>query len=119
MKILFISKYATPPNYGTASRIFHLSEEMNSLGSDVSILTSDANHFGKFPKYKKIYNELSSEKYKVNIIRTIKYKRTTSLKRILSWIDFEMKVFYLLFLKRAYLPDILVVSSLSFFTILN
>ena len=43
MKILFISKYATPPNYGTASRIFHLSEEMNSLGSDVSILTSDAN----------------------------------------------------------------------------
>ena len=30
-----------------------------------------------------------------------------------------MKVFYLLFLKRAYLPDILVVSSLSFFTILN
>ena len=119
MKILFISKYATPPDYGTLSRICYLSEEMNSLGADVSVLTSDSNHFGKFPKYKKIYNKLNTEKYKVKIIRTIKYKKTNSLKRILSWIDFEVKVFFLLFLKREYLPDIIVVSSLSFFSILN
>ena len=67
---------------------------MNSLDADVSILTSDSNHFGKFPKYKKIYNKLDSEKYKVKIIRTIKYKQTNSLKRILSWVDFEVKVFF-------------------------
>ena len=119
MKILFISKYATPPDYGTLSRICYLAEEMNFLGADVSVITSDSNHFGQFPKYQKIYNQLNSKKYKLNIIRTIKYSKTNSLKRIMSWIDFEVKVFFLLFFKREYLPDVIVVSSLSFFTILN
>ena len=95
MNILFISKYATPPNFAkSSSRPFSLCREFQKNGNDVTIITSDSNHFGQFPLTKKIYNYDVQNDVPFYWIRTFKYKKTASIKRILSWFDFELKLFF-------------------------
>lgn len=121
MKILFISKYACPPTYGFGSRLIYLAKYLGKSGHDLRLITSDANHSAfNWPNSKRTFNDIYIDGCNMLWIKTRKYKKTTSIDRILSWIDFELKVFYLLFIKRYFLkPDIVVVSSLSFFSIIN
>ena len=54
----------------------------------------------------------------VRWLNTLKFKKTKSLRRVLSWLDFELK--FLLFGSRGLpKPDAVIVSSLSLLTILN
>lgn len=115
--IWFISKYASPPQYSYApSRLFNLAYEFNKLGSNVTLITSDSNHLANFPTSNKIYNYDSYKGVNITWIKTYKYSKTASLKRLISWIDFELKLFFLKF-KKNNKPDIVIVSSLSIFSI--
>lgn len=117
MKIWCVSKYATPPRYGAGSRLFHLVCNFEKCGHDTSLITSDANHLASFPNTKKTFNYEKISNTKVCWIKTKKYKRTASFSRILSWADFEVKLFFMplhVFSK----PDVLIVSSLSLFSII-
>jgi len=118
MNIWFITKYASCKEVGFESRIFALARRFVKMGHNVDVISSDANHFGTYPKYKKIYNFENLEGVDVLRIRTFKYIKTASLKRILSWLDFEWKLFFAP-LKKTQKPDIIIVSSLSLITILN
>lgn len=84
---------------------------------DVLLIASDSNHLAKYPETKKIYNHESFGALKYIWIKTLKYKKSASLKRILSWFDFEIKLF-LMNRSKLRRPDVVVVSSLSLFTIL-
>ena len=118
MNIWFISKYASPPLYAKApSRLFYLAKEAKNLGNDVLLITSDANHFTSMPKSKKIFNYECQKGVDIIWIKTKKYKKTASIDRILSWLDFEWKLFRLP-IKKISKPDVVIVSSLSIFTIL-
>ena len=118
MNIWFISKYASPPLYAKASsRLFYLAKEMQKLGNDVRLITSDANHFTSIPNTDNIYNYECQERVDITWIKTKKYKKTASIDRILSWLDFEWKLFRMP-LKTMIKPDVVIVSSLSIFTIL-
>lgn len=118
MNIWFISKYASPPKYANvSSRLFFLSKEIIQLGHRVTLITSDANHFTNFPKSDKIYNYEDEDTVPFYWIKTKKYTKTASISRILSWIDFEFKLFFMN-LKKIQKPDVIVVSSLSIFTII-
>jgi glycosyltransferase involved in cell wall biosynthesis len=117
MNIWFISKYASPPKYANvSSRPFSLSKEIMKLGHQVTIITSDANHFTTFPKSDKIYNYEEQENVPFYWVKTRKYTKTASVSRILSWLDFELKLFFMN-LKKMQPPNVVVVSSLSIFTI--
>jgi glycosyltransferase involved in cell wall biosynthesis len=118
LNILIISKYASSKEVGFESRIFAISRELAKSGHLVSIITSDSNHFANYPKFKKIYNTESVSNINLLCIRTIKYVKTYSLKRVLSWIDFEIKLF---FLPKKFIsnPNVIIISSLSLITILN
>lgn len=118
MNIWFISKYASPPQYAKVpSRLFYLASEANKLGNQVRLITSDANHFTSIPDSGKIYNDEEQEGVSITWIKTKKYKKTASVDRILSWLDFEWKLF-LMNLKNKEKPDTVIVSSLSIFTII-
>jgi len=84
MNIWFISKYASPPLYAKASsRLFYLAKEMQKLGNDVRLITSDANHFTSIPNTDNIYNYECQERVDITWIKTKKYKKTASIDRIL------------------------------------
>ena len=116
--IWYISKYASPLKYGFGSRHFYLAGELNRLGCSTVVISSDSNHLAKIPAFQSVYEHEIIDGVETWWIKTIKYKGSASIRRILSWIDFEMK---LLFMKKNNLarPDIIIVSSLSLLTILN
>lgn len=118
MNIWIISKYASSKEVGFESRIFALARRFVKIGNAVKVITSDSNHFGIYPQYKKIYNFEKFDGIEVLRIKTFKYKKTASLRRILSWIDFEWKLFFAP-VRKIQKPDIIIVSSLSLITILN
>jgi len=118
MTIWIITKYASSKEVGFESRIFALARRFVKIGHNVDVISSDSNHFGTYPRYNKVYNFSNLEGVKVLRIRTFKYLKTASFQRILSWLDFELKLF-LAPLNRFQKPDIIIISSLSLITILN
>lgn len=116
--IWYISKYASPPRYAKApSRLFYLAREVKNLGNQVRLITSDANHFTNIPETGKLYNDELQDGVKITWIYTKKYQKTASLARILSWLDFEWKLFRMP-IRKERKPDVVIVSSLSIFTII-
>jgi len=117
MNILSISKYASIPKYGTGARLFFLTKEFAKLGHNAMLITSDSNHLANFPKTDKRYNFEEIDGLPLCWIETKKYTKTASVQRILSWIDFDKKLFS--FPKdKLNDPDIILVSSLSITTII-
>jgi glycosyltransferase involved in cell wall biosynthesis len=117
LNIWCISKYASTPNYGTAARLFFLAKEFRKLGHETVLITSDSNHFVQFPESKDTYNFENIDSVPVYWIKTKKYTKTASADRILSWFDFERKLFSFPKDKLEY-PDAIVVSSLSILSII-
>jgi glycosyltransferase involved in cell wall biosynthesis len=118
MKIWFISKYASPPNYTKVpSRLYYLAKEAQKNGIETYLITSNANHFSAFPITKKSYNNEYVDGVNIIWIDTYKYKKTNSISRFISWLDFEYKLFKMK-VKKEIKPDVVIVSSLSIFTIL-
>ncbi len=117
MNIWLISKYASPPKYAKApARLFYLGKEMKALGNKVLLITSDSNHFSNFPKTNNIYNDETEDGVNIRWIKTKKYKKTASINRIISWFDFELKLFSMK-IKQLDRPDVIIVSSLSILSI--
>ncbi len=114
--VWYISKYVKTSFVGNSgSRGYYLLEELSKIGFKSYI-------FSSFP----FKNSINFEKPIINInknfeyvyLNSYKFKFSNSFKRILSWINFEMK---LLLLNKRNLskPDLIIVSSLSLLTILN
>ena len=111
-----ISKYASPPHYGVGARLFYIAREFGSIGLDVLLISSDSNHLAKYPTSKEIYNFENCGTFEHMWIKTFKYSRSASLQRLISWIDFEYKLFRFDCLKYKQ-PDVVIVSSLSLLSI--
>lgn len=118
MNIWLISKYATAAKYGFETRLFALAREFKKAGRHPVIISSDSNHLAAFPVFDSVYAHEIIDGCEVWWIRTLRYRASVSLKRVLSWLDFELK---LLFMPKRKLPkpDLIIVSSLSLLTILN
>jgi glycosyltransferase involved in cell wall biosynthesis len=118
MNIWIISKYTAPPNFGNInSRIFLLAREFKKLGSSVNVFFSNANHMAQLPDYQNTYNRGSWGGINYTCVKTYKYKKTASLRRLLSWVDFELKLFRMRLIDIPR-PQVVIISSLSIFTIL-
>jgi hypothetical protein len=97
------------------TRHFYISKHLVALGHDVKVYLSDSNH--QLSKMPIAYKDMQ-DGVEVEWIKTTKYKNAYSLKRILSWFDFEWKLRKRL-KKITIKPDVVVVSSLSLLSILN
>lgn len=118
--IWYLSKYVIlPSGEGQVSRGYGLMREFARMGYRAVIVTSDS--MGKFdapPADRALVFDRLPGGVELCCVRTLKYMESRSLKRLLSWADFEIK---LLRLRKSALPrpDALIVSSLSLLTILN
>ncbi|MCX6100016.1 MAG: glycosyltransferase family 4 protein, partial [Candidatus Bipolaricaulota bacterium] len=113
-----ISKYAVPLKYGYGHRLFTLAREFRALGYDALVISSDSNHLAQFPKFASTYTRENVDGVDAWWIRTLKYRRSGSAWRVLSWLDFETKL-WLMPKKALPKPDVVIVSSLSLLTVLN
>lgn len=117
--VWYISKYvATPSSSNFGGRGYFLMKEIARLGYTSIIITSDSNHLNEVPLLKKRYQYQKYGNFQIIWIKTIKYRGAKSFRRILSWLDFEIKLF-LMRKKNLPKPDAIIISSLSLLTILN
>jgi len=70
------------------------------------------------PRFASVYTKEIVDGVETWWIRTLKYTRTASLRRVLSWIDFELKL-WLMPKSRLARPDVVIASSLSLLSVFN
>ncbi len=92
--------------------------ELARAGCRCVILTSDSNQLAQVPHLTQSVLIQEVEGMTLCWIRTMKYSVAKSMRRILSWLDFEFRLWRM---PKSSLPkpDAIVVSSLSLLTILN
>ena len=116
--IWIISKYASSAEYGFESRLFALAREFKKSGRNPVVVASDSNHLASYPNFNSLFTREILGGCETWWIKTLKYTKTASVRRVLSWLDFELKLL-LMPKKQLPAPDVIVVSSLSLLTILN
>ena len=117
--IWYVSKYVSPPALASSGgRGYLIMREFARMGYRAVIVTSDSNQLAEVPNLGAPNYLQEVDGMQVCWIRTLKYKRAKSLKRILSWLDFEWRLSRLPdgFVHK---PNVVIVSSLSLLTILN
>ncbi len=117
--IWYVSKYVAPPGKCSAGgRGYLLMKEFARLGCRSVIITSDSNQLTQVPSLDQPYLRQEVDGIQLWWVRTLKYQVAKSVRRILSWIDFEWR---LLLIPRGNIPrpDVVVVSSLSPLTVVN
>lgn len=118
LTVWIICKYGSPKKYGVASKSYRLAKYLSENNVNTYLITSDSNHLAWYPKTDQRYNWEEESQLKHVWIKTMKYNKSASLKRILSWFEFE---WYLrrLDTKKMAVPDVVLVSSLSLLSVLT
>lgn len=116
-KILFICKYLSTRKNGFETRLSTLINLFNENNYQVSAITS-SNSLKKI-KFKKKYTHKKIDNVNYYFIKENNNYSQYSLKRILSWIKFEIGVFNFNYNQIGFKPDVIYISSLSLLTILN
>lgn len=117
--IWFLSKYVVPPSSGkVGARGFLLLREFARLGLSAVLVTSDSNHLAYPPVLNGPWLVEEVDGVEVIWLRTRKYAGARSIGRILSWFDFEWRIWRMPKNDRP-APDVVIVSSLSLLTIFN
>lgn len=117
--IWYISKYIAPPTAAkVGARGFFLLEEFVKNGCRAILFTSDSNHLVSPPLFNQKSFHETVENVEVYWLKTFKYDSARSLRRMISWLDFEWQLFCLS-KKNISKPDIIIASSLSLLSILN
>ena len=117
--IWYVSKYLEPLNKSsTGSRGFHLSNELNKRGYKVKIFTADSPHLQERKLFTGIFLKENINGLEIIWIKTIDYIKAKSIKRILSWVVFELR-FLKYFFGSKNKPKLIIASSLSILSILS
>ena len=59
----------------------------------VQIITSDSNHGSDFDLENRPTAKIVAENVRYTIIKTFKYRQSASVARVISWFDFDLKLF--------------------------
>ncbi len=117
--IWYISKYVTPPSQGSVGgRGYLIMRELARMGHECVIITSDSNQLAQVPDLVRSYTRQDQDGIQLWWVKTLRYQVAKSVRRIISWLDFEWRLWCM---PKAALPkpNTVVVSSLSLLTILN
>ncbi len=119
MNIWIINQYAGSPHYGMNYRSYYLGEAFVQEGHKVTLFASSFSHlFKHLPKIKSIFTDEKIDGIDYVWVKTPSYKNSKSIKRIYNMLVFMLKLFFFNIFKRER-PDIIIISSLSLFPVLN
>ena len=117
--IWYVSKYVAPPaKVSAGGRGYLITREFARMGYGCVIITSDSNQLAEVPRLDQPFLHQEVDGIQLYWVRTMKYVVAKSLRRILSWLDFEWRLWRLP-KEQLPAPDVVIVSSLSLLTILN
>lgn len=117
--VWYVSKYVAPPSGSSAgSRGYVLMRELAEQACECVIIASDSNQLASVPELHESSLLQRMDGLSILWLRTLKYRVAKSSRRMLSWIDFELRLLVAP-LRRLPKPDVVVVSSLSLLTVLN
>lgn len=117
--IWYNSKYVFPKHLGRlGARGVSILREMVRGSHHCIMFCSVSNHFANSPAFDTPTLHLVVDGVEAKWIATRRYESDNSLTRILSWLDFEWRLWRM---PRAALarPDLVIVSSLSLISMLN
>ena len=92
--------------------------ELARMGHSCVVITSDSNQLAQVPDLAQPYVRQDVDGLQLWWVKTLKYRVAKSIWRIVSWLDFEWRLWRM---PKAELPspDAVIVSSLSLLTVLN
>lgn len=117
--IWIINQYAGSPHHGMNFRSYYLAKELINEGSEVTIFSGSFSHlFSNSPQVSSTFTKESLDGIDYIWVKTPKYEASKSFKRLVSMLIFSLKLFLFnpFSLKK---PDVIIISSLSLFPILN
>ncbi len=117
--IWYISKYfVSPDENNSGGRGWNLMKKFSSKGYQSVVISSENNYRLRFKKPTHNTKVQNLEGIKLIRLNVFKYSKAKSILRVVSWLHFELS---LLLLNKTKLPtpSVIIVSSLSLFTILN
>ena len=118
--IALISKYALAPNSGTSSRLYELSKIFLEEFETVELITSlSCGHnldLSEYKEFDKFYFKKCEKKINHIILKGPKINYGLNLKRVYTWVQFEIELYRYLKNKKY---KMVFISSLSLFTTLN
>ncbi len=121
--IWYISKYANAPQFGTPTRQFFFTKYMAKKGRKATLISSRSSHSSNYEQLPVIgfKNEYYYQCEGVNgvMLNGAHIKYGFNLKRIFSWLVFELRLLYWSFFKAKEKPDVIIASSLSILTFLS
>lgn len=121
MAIWVISKYASTPLFGRATRQFYFAKHFKKItNKSVYLIGSRSALSTNYPNFNsKNHIEFSIENVEVNILNGPKINGGFNLLRFWSWVEFEVRFLFWGFKYKGEKPELLLVSSLSILTILS
>ena len=117
MNVWYLCKYVSMPGNGyVGMRAFYLMENLASKNCNIDLITSSSSAF--LSDHNVLGRSDISSNFTFHQLSGVRYGKAGSFLRILSWLEFEVKVF---FLNKKVLrkPDIVIASSLSILSIIN
>jgi len=120
MIIWYVSKYAVSSVYGNPTRQFFFSKYMARKGHDVYLISSRSSGAISMPSLG-LRNHIFYEVDGVNgvLLNGPFVNLGFNIKRVYSWLIFELRLLFWAFFKKKERPDVVIVSSLSLLTFLS
>lgn len=119
-KIWYISKYANISKYGADTRQSYFCKEFFKKGNNATLIVSNSSHlYDTLPRFKGFFKEENYAGFKVVWVNTLKYKNPTSLRRLLSWLHFEIMTIIYGIKNYNNRPDVVISSSLSILSVIS
>ncbi len=118
--IWIINQYAAPLEYSHfGARHLYFAKEYLKAGYQVYIITCTYNHYiHKSPPKNKQFNFEDVDGVTFIWVKGFEYKNSNGIERVISWITFSLKLFFLPW-KKLGKPEIIIVSSVSILPVLN
>ena len=117
--VWYLCKYVSAPeNDRVGGRGYSIMAELTERGHDVVIITSNSNHLASPPAFEGTSHRRRTGGVTMIWLRTLQYRDGGTFRRVLSWFDFEWRLFRF-DAQGLPLPDAVIASSLSVLTVLN
>ena len=117
--IWIINQYTGSPHHGMNYRSYYLANELVKKGNSVTIFAGSYSHlFLNYPKTKGLFTKETIDDINYIWVKTPKYENSKSIKRVFNMLAFMINLsFFNIFKMKK--PDIIIISSLSLFPVLN